>query len=141
MTTRQAVIALLAGTAAVIGVVTLAPLTGVEAQDRGNVAATARSLRSAEFTDGGVDRRAQLDEACAAALAAYESGFAAHVETGTPPAAQVAQLADTSDAACAAIQTLRDSIEAARLVHAVQEQVYLCTHVDSRRCPPDGGTP
>lgn len=136
--TQIAVRALLAGTVVSIGAYTLS-ITGVQAQDRGSVVTAARTLQSVKHTDGGVGRRAVLDEVCAAAILAADDGLAEHMRTGIPGKDQVVALLDARDSACQAIQALRDKIETARLAHEVMQGAYLCRHLE-RGCP-DGGTP
>lgn len=141
--TRKNFLALMAGAAGLmIGGLTLVPMTGVQAQDRGNVAATGRALQSARFTDGGVNRREVLDEACAEARSAFDAGLAAHVETGAPTADRLAQLSAAAETACeTSIRILRDNIEAARAANEVRTLAYLCVHA-SFNCPAvDGGSP
>lgn len=140
--TRKNILALMAGVAGlVVGGYTLAPMTGAEAQDRSNAAATARGLQSARVTDGGVNRREVLDEACGKANAAFDAGLSANLETGVPTTTELAQLNAAAETACGAIQVLRDKIEAARAAHEVRTLAYLCVHA-SVKCPTvDGGSP
>lgn len=142
MIQRKNILALMAGVAGLmIGGLTLVPMTGVEAQDRDSVAATARALESARFTDGGVDRRAVLDEACAKANSVFDAALSVHFETGVPTTGRLAQLSADVETECDAIRVLRDKIEAARAAHEVRTLAYLCVHAGVN-CPAvDGGSP
>lgn len=145
MTKRQVVVALLAGSAVVVGSLTL-QFTGVQAADRLTVQSAYEnhdSLRYVRTTsaDGGALTRDLLQEysdACTAAQRKVRVAQEEHIVAGTKTAGEVKGLRTAETAACSAYGTLAESIATAQAVYEGADIAYACEYLEGD-CP-DGGS-
>ena len=145
MTPKQISAALLAGSAVAIGafVMQFEPAPAA-AQNRTTVQSASDNHRAIRYRftalpDGGTTTTDLLQEAadtCRASRRAVESAKARHYASGTPSVAALKAMVVTETADCAALDTLRASVDQAKTAHAGAKKAYDCAYL--RTC--DGGS-
>ncbi len=144
MTIKEIAAGLTAGSVVVVGLFSMqfepAPAS---AQNRATVQSASDNHRAIRYRvtvlpDGGTDTADLLQDAadtCRASRRTVQAAKTRHYASGTPDAVAVKALMATETADCAALETLRASVDQAKAARDGAKEAYDCTYL--RTC--DGG--